>query len=77
MKAAEYRDLTLDELERKEAEAREQMFKLRFQISMGQADGIRKFRATRKDLARILTVVTEKRRQQAAAVAVEPGGGNG
>ncbi len=77
MKAAEYRDLTLDELERKEAEAREQMFKLRFQISMGQAEGIRKFRATRKDLARILTVVTEKRRQQAGAVSLEQGGGNG
>lgn len=63
MKAREYRELTLAELERKEAEAREQMFKLRFQISMGQAEGIRKYRATRKDLARILTVAGEKRRE--------------
>ncbi len=66
MKASEYRDMTLVELERKEAEARETMFKLRFQVSMGQAEGIRKYRATRKDLARILTVVGEKRRDGVA-----------
>ncbi len=62
MKATEYREMTLAELGRKETEARETMFKLRFQISMGQAEGIRKYRATRRDLARILTVVGEKRR---------------
>lgn len=63
MKAGEYRELSLAELERKEADARERMFKLRFQISMGQAEGIRRYRATRKDLARILTVAGEKRRE--------------
>jgi large subunit ribosomal protein L29 len=67
MKAQQYRDLSLAELERQEADARERMFKLRFQISMGQAEGIRKYRATRKDLARILTVAGEKRRDAAAA----------
>ena len=67
MKAREYRELSLAELERKEAEAREQMFKLRFQVSMGQAEGIRKYRATRKDLARILTVAGEKRREDELA----------
>ena len=72
MKAAEYRDMTLAELATKEAEAREQMFKLRYQISMGQSEGIRKYRATRRDLARILTVVGAKRRQ----AAVEPQGGS-
>ena len=65
MKAAEYREMTLAELEAREAEAREQMFKLRFQISMGQSEGIRKYRATRKDLARILTVADTRRRQAA------------
>ena len=62
MTAAEFREMTLAELEHKEAEAREQLFKLRFQISMGQAEGVRKYRATRKDLARILTVAGGKRR---------------
>ena len=66
MKAAEYREMTFAELERKEADAREQMFKLRYQISMGPAEGVRKYRATRKDLARILTVVGDKRREAAA-----------
>ena len=65
MKAAEYRDMTLVELATREAEAREQMFKLRYQISMGQSEGIRKYRATRRDLARILTVVGAKRRETA------------
>jgi len=67
VKAAEFRDMTLAELAAKEAEAREQMFKLRFQISMGQSEGIRKYRATRKDLARILTVAGAKRREAARA----------
>ena len=44
-----------------------QLFKLRFQVSMGQAEGIRKYRATRKDLARILTVAGEKRREDELA----------
>ena len=65
MRAGEYRELSLAELERKEEDAREQLFKLRFQISMGQAEGIRRYRATRKDLARILTVAGEKRRDAA------------
>ena len=67
MKAREYRELSLAELQRKEDEAREQLFKLRFQVSMGQAEGIRKYRATRKDLARILTVAGEKRREDELA----------
>lgn len=65
MKAREYRELSLAELQVKEAEARERIFKLRFQVSMGQTDGVRGLRATRRDLARILTVATEKRSEQA------------
>ncbi len=56
--------MNLDELEREERDAREQLFRLRFQISMGQTDSVRKFRATRKDLARILTIAAQKRREQ-------------
>ncbi len=74
MTAKEFRDLTLAELDLKEAEARERMFKLRYQISMGQAEGVRKYRATRKDLARILTIVGEKRRE---AANVPEGGSDG
>ena len=74
MTATECRELSIAELEREEAQARERLFKLRFQISMGQAEGIRKYRATRKDLARILTVAGEKRRE---AASVAKGGRDG
>ena len=56
MKAEEFEQLTPEESVAKEAEMREQMFRLRFQLSMGQADGIKKYRALKKDLARLLTV---------------------
>jgi large subunit ribosomal protein L29 len=62
--AEEFRQLSPDELVAKELELREQMFRLRFQLSMGQADGVKKYRAVKKDLARLLTVRT----QQAAQV---------
>ncbi len=61
MKAEQVRDLDPAELAAKEREAREQLFRLRFQISMGQTDGVKKYRALRKDLARILTVREERK----------------
>ena len=63
MKAAEIRELRTDELESKQREAKEQVFRLRFQMKMGQADSVKKYRLARKDLARLLTV----ERQRAAA----------
>jgi large subunit ribosomal protein L29 len=36
------------------------MFRLRFQIGMGQAEGLKKYRNLKKDRARLLTVLTEK-----------------
>ena len=59
MKSAELKQLTLEESIAKEAEMREQLFRLRFQLSMGQVDGIKKYRALKKDLARLLTVRTQ------------------
>ena len=59
MKSAELKQLTLEESIDKEAEMREQLFRLRFQLSMGQVDGIKKYRALKKDLARLLTVRTQ------------------
>jgi large subunit ribosomal protein L29 len=60
MRAEEIRELDLEELAAKENEMREQLFRLRFQLGMGQTDGIKKYRALRKDLARLLTVRQEK-----------------
>jgi large subunit ribosomal protein L29 len=52
----------LDEAELQKAlrDGREQMFRLRFQMSMGQMDGLKKTRALRKDRARMLTVLRER-----------------
>jgi len=38
----------------------EQMFRLRFQMSMGQADGMQKYRQLRKDRARMLTILRQR-----------------
>lgn len=65
MTGAECREMDLVALENKEAEVRETMFRLRFQISMGQSDPIKKYRATKKDLARILTAIGEKKAEAA------------
>ena len=48
----------------KQAKANEeQMFQLRFRMSMGQADGLKKYRELRKDRARILTILRERQGQ--------------
>jgi large subunit ribosomal protein L29 len=54
------RDMSVDELRRHEAEMVEQIFKLRFQIAMGQAESLNKFRELRRDRARLLTILREK-----------------
>jgi large subunit ribosomal protein L29 len=60
MRADKVRELDSEELRRQDAEIREQNFRLRFQLSMGQSDGIKKLRTIRKDRARILTILRER-----------------
>jgi large subunit ribosomal protein L29 len=60
MRADKIRELDNDELHRQAAEIREQNFRLRFQLSMGQTDGLKKLRNIRKDRARILTILRER-----------------
>ena len=60
MRADKVRELDSDELRRQEAEIREQTFRLRFQLSMGQSDGLKKLRTIRKDHARILTILRDR-----------------
>ncbi len=54
------RDLDNAELVKRDQEAREQMFRLKFQLAMGQTDGIKKYRLLRKERARVLTIVRER-----------------
>jgi len=60
MKADKIREQDSDELRRQEAEIREQNFRIRFQITMGQTDGVKKLRAIKKDRARILTILRDR-----------------
>ena len=61
MKATKYRELDVAELERQTQDTQEQLFRLRFQIGMGQTEGLKKYRNLKKDRARLLTVLAEKK----------------
>jgi large subunit ribosomal protein L29 len=58
--AEKFRALDAAELDKQLREGAEQMFRLRFQMSMGQMDGVKKVRSLRKERARILTVLKQK-----------------
>ena len=55
------RGLDANELAKQIKDGAEQMFRLRFQMSMGQMDGVKKLRSLRKERARMLTVLRERR----------------
>ena len=63
MDVAELRDLSVDDLEARAKEVENQLFRMRLQQSLGQLDAPLKLRFTRRDLARIKTVITEKQRK--------------
>ena len=60
MKAAEIRELSLDELHNREKDLDDQIFRLRIQKSMGQLEAPARVRELRKDLAKIKTILREK-----------------
>ena len=60
MKPAKVREMGLDELRTKERELQEQLFRLRVQKSLGQLDNAIKLRETRRDIARVKTVLKQK-----------------
>jgi len=61
MKAAELRDLAVEELGIRERDLTDQLFRMRIQKSMGQLEAPDKMRTVRRDLARIKTVLRQKR----------------
>ena len=54
------RDLSADDLKVQAGEMREQMFRLRFQLAMGQTESLKKMRELRKERARVETILREK-----------------
>ena len=59
MKVIELKDLSLEDLKKREDNLRDDIFKLRFQKGIGQLDNIRRLSQVRKDLARVKTVARQ------------------
>ena len=60
MQAEKIRNLTDEELAHQEREMNDQLFKLKFQLNMGQTESLKKLRGLRKDIARIKTIARER-----------------
>ena len=60
MELEKIRNLSDEELARQEKTAAEQLFRLRFQVSLGQNDGVKKLHQLRKEIAQIKTVARER-----------------
>jgi large subunit ribosomal protein L29 len=58
------RDMSADELNIQSAEMREQLFRLRFQWTMGQTESLKKIRDLRRQRARLQTILREKAKGQ-------------
>ncbi len=70
--ADKVRNLTPAELHAREHEQSEQLFKLKFQMKMGQTESVKKLRELRKEIARIKTVAREKELGIGPVVSAEP-----
>ena len=66
VKATGLRDMTVDEIQTRVAELREELFNLRFRNSMKQLDNPLKIRTSRREMSRLLTVLREKERSTGA-----------
>ena len=60
MTANEIRELSLEELETKVNELKQELFNLKFQKTLGQLQNTAKIRDVKRTIARLKTVVTEK-----------------
>jgi large subunit ribosomal protein L29 len=79
MELEKMRNLSDVELDHQEKTAAEQLFRLRFQVSLGQNDGVKKLRQLRKEIAQIKTVARERslgirgaKKTEAATISAKP-----
>jgi large subunit ribosomal protein L29 len=71
MKPSKFREVDTADLSNQARETEEQLFRLRFQIGMGQSEGVKRYRELRKDRARMLGVLRERELDPAKAQAAE------
>ena len=60
MKASELREMTVDELQTKLTELKEELFNLRFQLAVNQLENSNRIGAVKKDIARVSTVIRQR-----------------
>ena len=60
MKASEIRELSFEEMQRKIADLKEELFNLRFQHEIGQLENPQKMKQIKRDIARIKTIIKER-----------------
>ena len=61
MNAAEFRDMSLDQLDDQLVKLKKEQFNLRFQAASGQLENTSRVRQVRRDIARVLTIARQKR----------------
>ncbi|HNT24473.1 MAG TPA: 50S ribosomal protein L29 [Anaerolineales bacterium] len=71
MKIADIRKLSLDEMQTRLNDAREELMKLRFQQSTGELQDHTRLRQTRRTIAQIATVIAEQKRNSESQVSNE------
>ena len=59
MKVSEIRDMNLDEMHSKVSDLKEELFNLRFQHEIGQLENPQRMKQTKRDIARIETIIKE------------------
>ena len=64
MNLSKLREMSAEDLESEGRELSEQLFRLRFQKATGQLENRTRIRQIRRDLARVKTILTERRQQQ-------------
>jgi len=67
-----FREMNKNELQIQYRELSEQVFRLRFQLSSGQSEGLKKLREAKKDLARVNTLLRQAQLSGSGAAAAEP-----
>ncbi len=60
MKASELKELTVDELQTKLTELKEELFNLRFQLAVNQLENTSRIGAVKKDIARVSTILRQR-----------------
>lgn len=59
-RSEKFRELNENELQNQISESQEQLFRLRFQLGMGQTEGLKKYRELKRDRARMMGALSER-----------------